>query len=169
MRTEENIKINESKKISLEIILNQIISFDNKASTIISILGIVFALSFTVIELIITKSYNSKIVIFVFFFLFLLSVIISLLFAILTLFPRKRKGMKNNKSLTYYDDLKRMTEREYEELFCDSKNCTISFEQINQNAKICSYKHLMLKLSFFSMIPIAIFFLLTTIFIIFYK
>ena len=44
---DNNESLKEQKKLSLELILNQIASFDNKASIIVSILGIVFALSFT--------------------------------------------------------------------------------------------------------------------------
>ncbi len=68
-------ELNEQKRRSLEILLAQIASFDNKASIIVSILGIVFALSFTVIETVSTKVGDMKIYIFISFVLFLISII----------------------------------------------------------------------------------------------
>ena len=97
--------IDKHKQISLDIILNQIASFDHKASVIVSILGILFALSFLVIEIIMDKQGNVKIYIFISFILFLISIISSLILAVLVLKPRKRKGKSKEKSLTYYIEL----------------------------------------------------------------
>lgn len=161
--------IKEQKKLSLELVLNQIASFDNKASIIVSILGIVFALSFTVIEVISSKSDLIKPYIFSSFVLFLISVISALTFSVLVLFPKKRKGKLNQKSLTYYMDLKNITKDEYIRLFEDNGDCGISIEQIDQNARICSFKHLMLKISITLMIPMVLFFLITTILVIWFQ
>lgn len=162
----ENLK--EQKKLSLELILNQIASFDNKASIIVSILGIVFALSFTVIEVVSSKPNQIKPYIFSSFLFFLISIICALIFSVLVLLPKNRKGKLNQKSLTYYKDLKDITNDEYIRLFKDNGDCGISIEQINQNARICSFKHLMLKISIILMIPMALFFLITTILIIWF-
>jgi len=158
--------LKEQKRLSLELILNQITSFDNKASIIVSILGIVFALSFTVIDVISSKSDQIKPYIFSSFLFFLISIIVALTFSVLVLFPKNRKGKFNQKSLTYYKDLKDITNDEYIRLFKDNGNCGISIEQINQNARICSFKHLMLKISIILMIPMVLCFLITTILII---
>lgn len=158
--------LKEQKKMSLDIVLNQISSFDNKASILVSILGIVFALSFTVIESISTKSTEVKPYIFASFIIFLGLIIASLTFSVLVLTPRKRKGENKQKSLTYYLDLKDITDAEYLKIFKRNDDCGVSIEQINQNARICSYKHVMLKISIALMIPLVLFFLLTTILII---
>ena len=158
--------LKEQKRLSLELILNQITSFDNKASIIVSTLGIVFALSFTVIDVISSKSDQIKPYIFSSFLFFLISIIVALTFSVLVLFPKNRKGKFNQKSLTYYKDLKDITNDEYIRLFKDNGNCGISIEQINQNARICSFKHLMLKISIILMIPMVLCFLITTILII---
>ena len=163
---ENSGNLKEQKKLSLELVLNQIASFDNKASIIVSILGIVFALSFTVIEVISNKSCQIKPYIFSSFLFFLISIIAALAFSVLVLLPKNRKGKFNQKSLTYYKDLKDITDDEYIRLFKDNDNCGVSIEQINQNARICSFKHLMLKISIILMIPMALFFLITTILII---
>ena len=146
--------------------MNQITSFDNKASFIVSILGIVFALSFTVIEVISTKSDQIKPYIFSSFLFFLVTIIAALTFSVLVLLPKNRKGNSDHKSLTYYKDLKDITSDEYIKLFKYNDDCGISIEQINQNARICSFKHLMLKISIVLMIPMVLFFLLTTVLII---
>ena len=161
--------LKEHKKLSLELVLNQIASFDNKASIIVSILGIVFALSFTVIEVISSKSDQIKPYIFSSFIFFLIFVIAALTFSVLVLFPRNRKGKLENKSLTYYKDLKDITSDEYIRLFKDNGDCGISIEQINQNARICSFKHSMLKISIMLMIPMVLFFLLTSILVIWFQ
>ena len=163
---ENSESLKEQKRLSLELILNQITSFDNKASIIVSILGIVFALSFTVIDVISSKADQIKPYIFSSFLFFLISIIAALTFSVLVLFPKNRKGKLNLKSLTYYKDLKDITDDEYIRLFKDNGNCGISIEQINQNARICSFKHLMLKISIILMIPMVLFFLITTILII---
>lgn len=163
---ENNESLKEQKKLSLELILNQITSFDNKASIIVSILGIVFALSFTVIEVISTKSDQIKPYIFSSFLFFLVTIIAALTFSVLVLLPKNRKGNSDHKSLTYYKDLKDITSDEYIKLFKYNDDCGISIEQINQNARICSFKHLMLKISIVLMIPMVLFFLLTTVLII---
>ncbi|CCV64715.1 hypothetical protein BN85411380 [Alteracholeplasma palmae J233] len=164
---DSNNDIREQKKISLDIVLNQISSFDSKASVVVSIMGIVFALSFTVIEIISDKADKVKPQIFIFFILFLISIITSLTFSVLVLFPKNRKGKTSKKSLTYYKDLRDiMSDDEYMMLFKDANDCGISIEQIKQNAIICSFKHLMLKISIIFMIPTVLFFLITTILLI---
>ena len=69
---ENSESLKEQKRLSLELILNQITSFDNKASIIVSILGIVFALSFTVIDVISSKADQIKPYIFSYFLFFLI-------------------------------------------------------------------------------------------------
>jgi putative Ca2+/H+ antiporter (TMEM165/GDT1 family) len=161
-------ELNEQKRRSLEILLAQIASFDNKASIIVSILGIVFALSFTVIETVSTKVGDMKIYIFISFVLFLISIISFLICAVLVLKPRKREKTPEHKSLTYYIDLENMSEEEYSKLFELNDDGGTSFEQLNENAKICHKKHKLLMGSIVCMIPLVIFFLLTTILIIWF-
>ena len=158
--------IDKHKQISLDIILNQIASFDHKASVIVSILGILFALSFLVIEIIMDKQGNVKIYIFISFILFLISIISSLILAVLVLKPRKRKGKSKEKSLTYYIDLENMTEDEYLKILEKNNKNVLIFEQLNENARICHNKHKLLVGSIICMIPLITFFLLTTILII---
>ena len=122
----------------------------------------------SVIEVISGKSDQIKPYIFSSFLLFLVTIISALTFSVLVLLPKNRKGNSDHKSLTYYKDLKDITSDEYMKLFKDNDDCGISIEQINQNARICSFKHLMLKISIVLMIPMVLFFLLTTILIIWF-
>ncbi|MGI6782354.1 MAG: Pycsar system effector family protein [Acholeplasmataceae bacterium] len=159
--------LEEQKSNTLQILYNQIASFDNKASIIISILGIVFALSFTVIDIINEKDISIKPYVFSSFILFLISIMFSFFFSIMVFAPRKRIDKENKKkSLTYYEDLKIMTEREYKELFNSHDNVGASFEQIKQNAIICSKKHKNLTISIYLLVPIVFFFLSTVVLII---
>lgn len=165
----ENTNVLEKQKTeTLKILLDQIKSFDNKASIIVSILGLVMALSFTVIGAINGKAVKVKPYIFASFMLFLLSILTSLFFSIKVFMPRKRAKniMVIEKSTTYYEDLKNMDEKGFEDLFNSNNELGISMEQINQNAIICSKKHKNLSISIFMLIPMAFFFVLTLVLII---
>lgn len=93
---------------------------------------------------------------------------IFLICAVLVLKPRKREKTPEHKSLTYYIDLENMSEEEYSKLFELNDDGGTSFEQLNENAKICHKKHKLLMGSIVCMIPLVIFFLLTTILIIWF-
>jgi uncharacterized membrane protein len=166
MNKETSERIDEHKRFSLELVTNQIISFDNKTSIIVSVLGIIFALSFAVIEIIASKDAFIKPYIFSSFLMFLIAILTSLSLSILALMPRKRKGSNKKKSLTYYGDLIHITDDEYSKLYEANGYCCISIEQINQNSRICMQKHLLLKASIICLIPMTFFFLLTTILVI---
>ena len=152
------VMLADQKAETLKILLNQITSFDNKASIIVTILGIVFALSFTVIDVIAGKSACQKPYIFASFISFLVCVLLSFTFAISVFSPRKRKkNIVHKRSLTYYEDLKDMDAREYEDLFNASNDAGASIEQINTNAEICSKKHKHLIRSIRCLIFVALF------------
>lgn len=163
--TQKTLK--EQKSKTLEILYNQIASFDNKASIMVSILGVVFALSFTIIDVINKKANDVKIYIFIIFLMFLVSTILSSLFSILVFIPRKKsRTINDKKSITYYGDIIYLDDKEYDKLAILEENQGASFEQIKQNAYICDKKHKNITISIYMLIPMVIFFLITIILII---
>ncbi|MCL2522609.1 MAG: DUF5706 domain-containing protein [Erysipelotrichales bacterium] len=153
------IDYNECKEHTLGKLLAQISAFDQKAGILISVLGIVFALSFTLIDVINNKDIEVRTILYAFFMLFLASLMFSLSTSILVIYPRKRKNKAAEKSFTYYMDLINISDAEFNKR-CESKNGFL-IEQINENARICRVKHLFVKLSIFGLIFVALFFVVS--------
>ena len=148
----------QNDKEILSGILTQINSFDSKAGILISVIGIIFGLSLTLLSNFKEyKDYLSKLVIFaVIYLLFIISSLIAIFFSVLVILPRESKEKKNN--VNYYMDL---CEMDYEN-FRDNSEAfysdeSIFFNQIKTNAKICKNKHKFLKRSILSMIPCGVF------------
>ena len=155
--TDKNIIDNENK--ALEILYNQISSFDSKASILISVLGIFFGLSISMLELIDFVCDLIGIISIIVLMLFWISLTLSILFSILVVMPRKRsKNNMVNKSLTYYSDLENMDLAEFTEISDKKKTIIVLFEQVKTNAQICTTKHKMFVISIKFLIPVAIFF-----------
>lgn len=142
-----------SKGEILSGIKEQIAAFDNKASILIAVLGIVFAFSFGVIELFITDSFGWWI--YLFYSLYLLSLAISIVLSLSVIIPRERKKSITpySKSCTYYGDLKEITENE----FIESLTKETHFEQIQTTSKIAWRKHKFIRASIFSLIAVGAF------------
>lgn len=142
-------------------IKEQIAAFDNKANILITILGIIFALSFSAIDLFISNTYCWWV--YLFFSLYLLSLIVSISLSLCVIIPRERKKSKHpfNKSCTYYGDLKDMSEEEF------NNACVVEthFEQIKTNANIAWRKHKFIKATIKSLIPVGVFFIILVILI----
>ena len=157
--------INEKSTIEKNEILcgikEQIDAFDNKANILITILGIIFALSFSAIELFITNNYCWWV--YLFFGLYLFSLVTSIGLSLCVIIPRERKKSKQpfNKGCTYYGDLKDMSEEEF------NNTCVTEthFEQIKTNANIAWRKHKFVKATIKSLIPVGIFFIILVILI----
>lgn len=118
-----NEKKNEDKKIQndkeiLTGILNQINSFDSKAGILISVIGIVFGLSLSLLSYISNyPNHSAKRAFYaIIFVLFVISSITAIAFSALVIIPRTSKEKKNN--VNYYMDL---CEMDYELFKC---NCS---------------------------------------------
>lgn len=148
----------QNDKEILNGILTQINSFYSKAGILISVIGIVFGLSLTLLTNF--KEYSAceqKLIAFaIIYILFVISSLITITFSVLVIFPRGSKEKKNN--VNYYMDL---CEMEYGDFKSNSTifytDESIFFNQIKTNAKICKKKHQFLRYSILSMIPCAIF------------
>lgn len=154
---------NEEKNEILSGISNQISSFDNKASILISAIGIVFALSLSFLDVFCEEEFLLKSPIFktfyyILFILFIFNTIIVIGSYILVIIPRKKIG--NNKYANYYNDIADLDiygHKEYDDLLEDyTKNDNLLTEQIIINSKICKTKHLFLKVGIISLIPFSI-------------
>ena len=151
---------NEQKHEILSGISNQISSFDNKASILISAIGIVFALSLSFLDVFcdedfLLKSQNFIIVYYILFILFIINTIIVIGSYILVIIPRKKIG--NKKYANYYNDIAELDindHKDYDDLLEDyTKNDILLTEQIIINSKICKTKHTFLKVGIISLIP----------------
>lgn len=148
----------QNDKEILNGILAQINYFDSKAGILISVIGIVFGLSLTLLTNFKEYSaYKQKLIAFaIIYTLFVISSLITITFSVLVIIPRGSKEKKNN--VNYYMDLCAM---EYEDFKSNSTNFytdeSTFFNQIKINAKICKKKHQFLRYSILSMIPCALF------------
>lgn len=147
----------QNDKEILSGILAQINSFDSKAGILISVIGIIFGLSLSLLANF--KEYSTckpKLIAFaLIYILFVISSLISITFSVLVIIPRESKE-KNN--VNYYMDL---CEMNYDNFKSNSNSFytdeSIFFNQIKTNAKICKKKHRFLRYSILSMIPCALF------------
>ena len=148
----------QNDKEILSGILTQINSFDSKAGILISVIGIIFGLSLSLLTNF--KEYSTckaKLIAFaLIYILFVISSLISIAFSVLVIVPRESKEKKNN--VNYYMDL---CEMNYDDFKNNSNSFytdeSIFFNQIKTNAKICKKKHRFLRYSILSMIPCALF------------
>ena len=154
---------NNKKEDILGGVSNQISSFDNKASILISAIGIVFALSLSFLDVFcdedfLLKSQNFKTVYYILFILFIINTIIVIGSYILVIMPRKKIG--NQKYANYYNDIAELDiddHKDYDDLLEEyTKNDILLTEQIIINSKICKTKHTFLKVGIISLIPFSI-------------
>ncbi len=149
--------IRNDKEI-LQGILSQINSFDSKAGILISVIGIVFGLSLTLLGNFTHQTSRDPLIIAfaITYILFILSSLIAIVFSVLVIVPRESKKDKVN--VNYYMDLCDMN---YDDFKRNSSNFfsndAIFFNQIKTNAIICKRKHRFLKLSIISMLPCGLF------------
>ena len=154
---------NEEKHEILSGISNQISSFDNKASILISAIGILFALSLSFLDVFCEEKFLLKSPIFktfyyILFILFIFNTIIVIGSYILVIIPRKKIG--NKKYANYYNDIAELNIDDHEKydylLENYTKNDKLLTEQIIINSKICKNKHKFLKNGIISLIPFSI-------------
>ena len=139
----------------------QISKFDNKANSLITIVGIIFALSLGILDTFnqyigIELSGKIKIkfyLLIAFSILYFISFAIELFFLIMVIYPRKKKAGKI--SLTYYNDVADLTNEEIRCLLQQKEEVLDSeIDQISINAKICKQKHKFLVIAIWLLIPL---------------
>lgn len=139
----------------------QIAKFDNKANCLITIVGIIFALSLGVIETFnqfINIELSTQMLIklqclIAFFVLYFLSFTVELIFLLLIIYPRKKKT--GEQSMNYYLDVASIYTDELKEyLIKNDNNIDADINQIKTNAYICKEKHKFLVIAIWSLIPL---------------
>ncbi len=154
----------------------QINKMDNKSGLLISAVGIVFALTIDLFGVFLQDGFSTacecyKVFCYLFSIMYISSFIISMVFFVLTIFPRKNKKQKviNEEKLhiNYYYDLSELQREnsfdkekrnqifneKIEEELCSGENLT---NQIFSNADICRRKHDNLNAGIKALIPFAI-------------
>ena len=142
---------------SLNTIKDQIDKFDNKANILIAIVGIVFAISLSMLD--VFRGYESittpYILLLIFASLYFISFGLEMFFLIMVIYPRRKKT-KNNKSLSYYIDIATMTDDEILACF-EKEDCSSELDQLKINANICTRKHKFLVKAIWTLIPLFVF------------
>lgn len=146
-------------------IQEQINKFDNKANSLITIVGIIFALSLGVLETFnqfigteLTEKLQLKLSLLISFsLLYFISFTLELIFLILVIYPRKKKEGKT--SLNYYMDVAKLNQEEIKGLLqaSDEDILDINIDQLYINSKICKQKHKFLVIAIWCLIPLFVF------------
>ena len=142
----------------LDGVQSQISAFDSKAGILISVIGIVFALSLSMLDVFpnLTNVTIQYVVLAVTYGLSLLCELAAIFCSIMVVFPRSHKEIKPC-NVNYYMDLSQMDYEAFKTAKSNffSREETI-FRQIETNAKIAKRKHYWLKASIICLIPLAI-------------
>ena len=148
--------MNEEKEI-LDGVQSQISSFDNKASILLSVVGIIFALTLSILDVFHSDYFQSKIIGFkvcyiVFFISYIIVTIFLILCLLLVVYPRKNKNAQ--KYPNYFYDVNNMTKEELNDSIKNyKKDSSLILEQIKINSSICARKQKWLKFGIFLLIP----------------
>ena len=154
-----NEMMEQNEKI-LEGVQAQISFFDNKASILLSAVGIIFALTLSFIDVFHSEFFLGKdatfrtfyILLFICYILITISLII---FLILVILPRKHNGKE--KYPNYYRDINELSKQDLKAAIKRySEEDDMILEQIKINAEICMKKHKCLKLGVILFIPFII-------------
>ena len=157
----ENI---EELNNGLNCVQRQIEKFDNKANSLIAIVSLIFAISFSVINVFIElasaemtlKNHVKYILLIIFLILYFLSFVCEMFFLLSVIYPRRKKE-NNIKSLTYYWDVVSMSNKEIEKFTNKENRCKDIMDQLRINSDICVKKHKKLVKAIWTMIPLFLF------------
>jgi len=145
-----------------EIIKNQIDKFDSKANILIAIVGIIFAVSLSVIDVFnelnsMAETEQTKIkfgLLLTFCIIYFVSFAAEMFLLIGVIFPRKKKNTSKI-DMSYYFDVANLSADEIKQhLIKDTEDPAII--QLSTNAKICVKKHKFLEAAIWTMIPMFI-------------
>lgn len=147
----------EEKQKILDNIYLQISSFDNKANIFITVIGIVFALSLSFLDVFKDCNFAKsncgvKIYYYICFMLFVLNIIFSIFSFVMVIVPRKYKGKKVNAN--YYKHIAIMSigdlKKEINDYIKDEEQI---INQIKINGDICNKKHNWVMAGLISLLP----------------
>lgn len=139
---------------SIKTIKDQIDKFDNKASILIAIIGIIFTISLSMLSILreIEQTTPSYILLIVFTSLYFISFCLEMIFLIMVIYPRRKKN-KDKKSLSYYLDVSTMTDDEINACL-ENIDCSSEIDQLRINANICTRKHKFLVMAIWTLSPL---------------
>ncbi|MDE7083154.1 MAG: hypothetical protein K2O89_05555 [Clostridia bacterium] len=148
---------------NLKTIKEQITKFDEKANSLIAIIGIIFAISTCMLDVfdrILTAEqtpelHTKYILLVIFAVTYFLSFFLTITFLILVILPRKKKDY-HNISLSYYMDVANLNKEEIIKLINKDETIETIAEQLIVNSKICKRKHKFFVISIYSLIPLFI-------------
>lgn len=136
--------------------------FDNKASILTAVVGIVFGLSLNFLDLfnaLKIESNNTKFILLIIFTSFyFVSFILTISFLLAVIYPRRKKtGAKN---IIYYGDVANMTDEELEKNineFSNNEENSFVKNQLKVNSDVCMKKHKFFVKAVWSLIPLFVF------------
>lgn len=150
----------EEKQKILDNLYAQISSFDNKANIFITVIGIVFALSLSFLDVFrdcsfVKSSCGVKIYYYTCFILFIINIIFSIFSFVMVIVPRKYRGKKVNAN--YYKHIAGMSiidlKKEINDYIKDEEQI---INQIKINGDICNKKHNWVMAGMISLLPCTI-------------
>jgi len=149
--------MNDSSKEILCDVQSQIASFDNKAGLLISVVGIVFALALSFLDVFHMGYFKEQSTCFktwyyLLFVFFIVIAIFSILSFAMVILPRKHKG--KTKYPNYYKDIIKMNLGELKHAIKSyTEKDDLILEQLKINSEICNRKHKWLCSGILSLIP----------------
>lgn len=147
----------EDKQKILDNLYSQISSFDNKANIFITVIGIMFALSLTFLNIFgddrfVNAKNGVKLYYNICFILFVINIIFSLFAFIMTIVPRKNNCIEINAN--YYKHIAKMDINELTKEINDYiKDEEQIINQIKINGNICNKKHNWVMIGMISLCP----------------
>ena len=149
---EENNKYQES----LSAVQNTIANYDNKASALLTAVGIVFGFSLFSVQELSNKTDIVKVFCYIFGILYILAFVTSLILLVLIVFPRRRnKKEKENKIdyPLYNEDLyEHLNKGDIDSFVKDGYKDDATLDQIKACSRICHAKEALLRAAVISII-----------------
>lgn len=159
--------MNDDRKELLSGVQAQIASFDNKASILISVVGIIFALALSFLDVFHMDFFMAQSACFktwyhILFFTFITTTVFSLLSFAMVILPRKHKA--KTKYPNYYNDIVKMSSEELKIAITKyTEEDAMIIEQLKINSEICNKKHRWLFSGILLMIPFVLLIIVLTI------
>lgn len=153
------MSLSEKGSSALSSIQQQIEKFDNKANILISVIGIIFAISLSMLEVFsgIKETDKCKYIwLLVISILYFASFAFEMIFLLAIIYPRKKKD-KTKIAVGYYLDSANLTNDEIKQYLTIDNTENEILNQISTNAKICRRKHIFTKLAIWTLIPLFLF------------
>lgn len=152
----------DKEKEILDGVQAQISSFDNKASILLSVVGIIFALTLSFLDVFHSETYIYKEISFkvwysAIFVIYIIVTVILIASLVLVIIPRNKSKNMKLKCFNYYKDINKMNVDDLKSAIEKSTcNDDVLIEQIKINSKICTMKHYCLKTGAIMFIPFII-------------